>query len=181
MYRFKLNRSKLNHCFRFKAKIDPWVCLFIGMKVNFTSRDSGGDSMIVNLFTCEIDSIVVLGCHNREECGYSLHARVSKATAMIHWSIQQIGIAIGWQSNWRESTKFCVSVQTLDDKHVIVYRKRRDGVNKNCFLTCMNFFCALITVLFTFMYCEVRIYLPQTQKITVSVRSNFSVSGYHIF
>lgn len=51
--------------------------------------------MIVNLFTCEIDSIVVLGCHNREECGYSLHARVSKATAMIHWSIQQIGIAIG--------------------------------------------------------------------------------------
>ena len=44
--------------------------------------------------TCEIDGIVVLCCHNREECRYSLHASVSKATAVIHRPVQQICVAI---------------------------------------------------------------------------------------
>lgn len=133
----KVYRLKLNPCFLYNSystrTVTPQMCLLIGIRVNFTSKDCGRNSTIVNLFTCEIDSVVVLCCHNGEECRYSLHARVSKATAMIHWSIQQIGVPIGWQSNWRESAKFCVSVQTLDDKHVIVCRKSRNSANSSCY------------------------------------------------
>ena len=94
VYRFKLNPCFLYNSYSTKT-VTPPMCLLIGIRVNFTSKDCGRDSTIVNLFTCEIDSVVVLCCHNREECRYSLHARVSKATAMIHWSIQQIAVPIG--------------------------------------------------------------------------------------
>lgn len=180
----KVYRLKLNPCFLYNSystrTVTPQMCLLIGIRVNFTSKHCGRNSTIVNLFTCEIDSVVVLCCHNREECRYSLHARVSKATAMIHWSIQQIGVPIGWQSNWRESAKFCVSVQTLDDKHVIVCRKSRNSANSSCyfylyelflkknnktsllssfqfpFSLFIYFFFLLITVLFTLIFREVR-------------------------